>query len=121
MSAGERGLLCWGGNSQGDRCRGLGPALGLRGLDLSSILSGAPGRAEEESWRREKRRARGERRERLTWNCQEAERGVGQAGNSGAVMVPVDIMNGAAETLPPTQINTHWPVGLAELRSKEEA
>lgn len=49
VSAGDRGLLCWVGNSQGDRCGGLGPALGLRGLDLSSILSGAPGRAGEES------------------------------------------------------------------------
>lgn len=48
MSTEERGLLCWGGNSQGNRCRGLGLALGLRDLDLSSILSGAPGRAGEE-------------------------------------------------------------------------
>lgn len=51
MSAEESDLLCWGGNSQGDRCGGLGLALGLRGLDLSSILSGAPGRAAEEGWR----------------------------------------------------------------------
>lgn len=62
MSAGERALLCRGGNSQDDRCRGLGPALGLRGLDLSSILSGAPGRAGEESWREEKRRGKEERK-----------------------------------------------------------
>lgn len=36
---------------------------GFGALDLSSILSGAPGRVGEESWRAEKRRARGERRE----------------------------------------------------------
>lgn len=52
------GLLCPGGNSQGDRWGGLGPALGLRGLDLNSTLrrdQGEPegrtrGREGGESW-----------------------------------------------------------------------
>lgn len=50
-------LLRRGRNSQGDRWGGLGPALGLRGLDLSSILSGAPGRAERKVGGEEERRA----------------------------------------------------------------
>lgn len=50
-------LLRRGRNSQGDRWGGLGPALGLRGLDLSSILSGASGRAERKVGGEEERRA----------------------------------------------------------------
>ena len=93
--------------------------MGLRSLDLSSILSGAPGRVGEESWREEKRRARGAGKEGLTWNCQEAERGVVQAGNRRTVRVPVDKMNGT-KTPPPTQINTHRPVRLDKLGKAED-
>lgn len=54
---------------------------GAQSLDLSSILSGAPGRAERKVGWKEERRARGERRGGLTWNCQEA--GGGQRVGGG--------------------------------------